>query len=213
MRISPKNILYLLLLQVTLLVLSFISFKLRTVTDSLLLYLPLVMGIVFIHWFGPRILPVLFINGYTTLMIYGVKIFTPLMWFISIHEAAVAFTSWLLYAKLFPPKNTAGFADTSSYLRFVLMGMVVPVCVNSIFVYHYGTVKGDFDKIVLYWLSDFITILPLSTVLLHFVHFDKAKQTIRVRSIDVNRQTGVELIIVSALFVILSLLFPFDKYW
>src|SRR5688572_1794740 len=86
---SLKNILYLLLLQVILIALSFLSYKLRSVTDSLLLYLPLVMGIVFIHWFGWRILPILFINGITTLKIYGVTKFTPLMWFLSVHEAAV----------------------------------------------------------------------------------------------------------------------------
>ena len=213
MRPSLKNILYLLLLQVVLIALSFLSFKLRTVTDSLLLYLPLVMGIVFIHWFGPRILPILFINGYTTLVIYGVRNFTPLMWFLTIHEAAVAFTSWLLFSKLFPPKNPNGFANTNSYLRFVLLGMVVPVCVNSIFVYHYGTVKGDFDKIVLYWLSDFITILPLSTALLHFFYFDNISQSIRRRPVTLSRQTMLELVMVSALFLALSLLFPFDKYW
>jgi signal transduction histidine kinase len=213
LKASLKNILYLLLLQVILIALSFLSFKLRSVTDSLLLYLPLVMGIVFIHWFGLRILPILFINGYTTLMIYGVTKFTPLMWFLSIHEAAVAFTSWLLYAKLFPPKNTRGFADTNSYLRFVLLGMVLPVCVNSIFVYHYGTVKGDLDKVLLFWLSDFITILPLSTALLHFFYFDKKKQTIRLRPDQLHRKAAVELLAISALFIILSVLFPFDKYW
>ena len=107
MRPSLKSVLYLLLLQVALIALSFLSVKLRTVTDSLLLYLPLVFGIVFIHWFGWRILPVLFINGVTTLMIYGVTKFTPLMLFLSAHEAAVAFTSWLLYCKLFPPKKNS----------------------------------------------------------------------------------------------------------
>lgn len=171
------------------------------------------MGIVFIHWFGLRILPILFINGITTLKIYGVTKFTPLMWFLSVHEAAVGFTSWLLFAKLFPPKNIFGFTNTNSYLRFVLLGVVVPVCVNSIFVYHYGTVKGDLDKVVLFWLSDFITILPLSTALLHFFYVDSENQTICVRREKVSRQTIFELIVVSGIFIVLSVLFPFDKYW
>ena len=81
------------------------------------------------------------------------------------------------------------------------------------FVYHYGTVKGDFDKIALYWLSDFITILPLSTALLHFFYFDRETQTMCVKPDILARRTVVELIAISGIFIILSLLFPFDKYW
>lgn len=135
------------------------------------------------------------------------------MLFLSAHEAAVAFTSWLLYCKLFPPKKPHGFSDTSSFLRFVLLGVVLPVCVNSIFVYHYGSVKGDFDKIALFWLSDFITILPLSIALLYFFYFDKESQAIRITPNIFNRKATFELVAISMLFIILSVLFPFDKYW
>lgn len=136
-----------------------------------------------------------------------------MMLFLSAHEAAVGFTSWLLYYKLFPPKNTKGLTNTNSFLRFVLFGMVIPVCVNSIFVYHYGTVKGDFDKVVLFWLSDFITILPLSTALLHFFYFDNKSQTIRLIPDEFERKAIIELLLTSVVFIILSILFPFDKYW
>ena len=208
-----RSILYLLLLQVVLIALSYFSFQLRSATDSLLLYLPLVMGIVFIHLFGWRILPVLFINGYTTLIIYGATEFTPMVWWLSTHEAAVAFTSWLLYFKLFPPKNTEGFSNTNSFLRFVMLGIVIPVCVNSIYVYHYGTVQGDLDQVVLFWLSDFITALPLSIVLLHFIDFNKDSQSFHLRPLNLTGKALTELLPASVLFIFLSFMFPFDKYW
>lgn len=213
LKTSLRSILYLLLLQVVLLALSYFSFQLRTATDSLLLYLPLVMGIVYIHWFGWRILPILFINGITTLIIYGATDFTPLVWWLSTHEAAVAFTSWLLYHKLFPPKSTQGFDNTNAFLRFVMLGLVIPVCVNSVYVYHYGTVQGDLDKVVLFWLSDFITALPLSIILLHFVIYDKKTQRFTTRPTNLSRKALTELLPTSVLFIVLSLLFPFDKYW
>lgn len=135
------------------------------------------------------------------------------MWFISTHEAAVGFTSWLLYSKLFPPKKGQGLTDTNSFLRFILLGIVIPVCVNSIFVYHYGTVKGNFDKVLLFWLSDFITILPLSIALLYFLYYDKENKTFRINADQLDRKAAVELMAISILFIILSVLFPFDKYW
>lgn len=208
-----RNISQLVILLALLIGLSYFSFQLSNVTNSLLLYLPLVLGIVFIHWFGLKVVPILLINGITTLMIYGVTKFTPLMILISTHEAVVAVTSWLLFNKLLPHKHGDQLENTNSFLKFLFLGIVIPVFINSIYVYHYGFVKGDMDKVTLYWLSDFITILPLSIALLYFVNFKKETQTFQIKPFTVERQAVLELSAISIVFVILSVLFPFDKYW
>lgn len=207
------NISQLFVLQIILIALSYLSFQLSTVTNSLLLYLPLVLGIVFIHWFGLKVVPVLLINGVTTLMIYGVTRFTPHLLVISTHEAVVAVTSWLLYRKLFPSKHAERLGDTHSFLKFLFLGIVIPVCINAIYVYHYGFVDGDLDKVVLYWLSDFITILPLSIALLYFIDFKTDTQTFQYKPFNLTNRAILELLAISVVFIVLSVWFPFDKYW
>ncbi|MCW5909823.1 MAG: GHKL domain-containing protein [Cyclobacteriaceae bacterium] len=201
------------LLLVVLVVLSYLSFHLGNVTNSLLLYLPLVLGIVFIHWFGGRILPVLFINGAVTLIIWGVTKFTPKLLLISTHEAAVAFVSWFLFEKLYPLKGVPRLGNTTSFLRFVILGIVIPVTINSLYVYHYGFVNADLDKVALYWLSDFITILPISTALLFYIDFNRVAQQFQLKPIGLSKRTVLELIALTIIFFILSWLIPFDKYW
>lgn len=213
LKIVIRNIAQFAILLVILIGLSYLSFQLSTVTNSLLLYLPLVLGIVFIHWFGLKVVPVLLINGITTLMIYGVTKFPPFMIMISTHEAVVAVTSWLLYQKLFPQKHSERLGNTESFLRFLFLGIVIPVCVNSIYVYHYGFVKGDMDKVGLYWLSDFITILPLSIALLYFIDFKTDTQSFQFKPLQISRRAFIELLGISGVFIALSILFPFDKYW
>lgn len=204
-----------LVLQVLLFILSYLSFRLGAVTNSLLLYLPLVLGIVFIHWFGWRIFPILLINGVTTLLIWGVTKFTFKMSLLSTHEAVVALTSWLLCYLFLTKKGLLRFNNTNSFLLFILLGILIPICVNSIYVYHYGFVKGDLGKVLLYWLSDFITVLPASVALLYFFYFDKEKNTFHLHKhvTGLSKKATFELGLISVAFILLSLLFPFDKYW
>ncbi|MBX2917417.1 MAG: hypothetical protein KF856_19270 [Cyclobacteriaceae bacterium] len=212
MKVTLTYILQILLLALCLIGLSYVSFRLSSVTNSLLLYLPLVIGIVFVHWFGWRIIPVLFINGLVTLMIWGVTHFNFRLLLISTHEAAVAFASWLFVTHIFPVANTPRLGNTKSLLIFVIWGIVIPISINSVYVYHYGFVNGNLDKVALYWLSDFITILPISSALLFFVHFDTTTQKFSLVG-SLKRRAVIELLALAILFLVLSFLFPFDKYW
>lgn len=131
------------------------------------------------------------------------------------HEAAVALTSWFLYTGISGNKNFQPFSNTNNFLRFVLLGIVIPISINSIYVYHYGFVKGDMDKVSLFWLSDFITIFPIAICLLYFIQptKDTGRWTIKFSKPAVSKQAYLELSVVCIVFIILSLLFPFDKYW
>ncbi len=211
----PQFLFRLIILQAVLITLSYLSHQLGSVTNSLLLYLPLVLGILYIHWFGPKILPVIFINGITTMMIWGVTKFPPKMLILTTHEGAVALSSWLLYTQFSSNKHFQPFSNTSNFLRFVLLGIVIPVSVNSIYVYHYGFVRGDMDKVSMFWLSDFITIFPIAICSLYFIQpiKDTGQLRIKFNKPKVSKRAYLELSFVCLLFIVLSLLFPFDKYW
>ncbi len=215
MKKLPQFLFRLIVLQTVLVTLSYLSHQLGNVTNSLLLYLPLVLGILYVHWFGLKALPVIFINGVTTMMIWGVTKFPLKMVVLTTHEAAVALSSWLLYTQISENKNFQPFTNTNNFLRFVLLGIVIPICVNSVYVYHYGFVKGDMDKVSLFWLSDFITIFPIAICLLYFIQPVKISEqwTLKFNKPKVSRRAYLELSFVCIGFIILSVLFPFDKYW
>lgn len=148
-------------------------------------------------------------------MIWGVKSFTFRMYVLSTHEAVIALVSWFLCYQFLSKKEPLRLNNTNSFLLFVILGIVIPVSINSVYVYHYGFVKGDLDKVALYWLSDFITALPIAIALLYFFEFNTEKQTILLRADreGLSRKAVVELLLISSTFVVLSILFPFDKYW
>ncbi|MBX2895689.1 MAG: hypothetical protein KF763_09625 [Cyclobacteriaceae bacterium] len=212
MKVALRYILQILLLALCLIGLSYLSFQLGTVTNSLLLYLPLVIGIVLVHWFGWRIIPVLLINGFVTLMIWGVTHFDLKLILISTHEAVVALVSWLFVTRIFPVANTPRLGNTNAFIIFVICGIVIPITINSAYVYHYSFVNGNLDQVALYWLSDFITILPISTALLYFADFNTTTHNFSFSG-RLKPRVIFELLLLSILFLLLSFLFPFDKYW
>jgi signal transduction histidine kinase len=194
---------------------AFISFKLRTVTNSLLLYLPSALSIVLIHWIGLRVLPLIYLNGIVTLLIWG-AVGSPLrIAILGTHEPVVALASWLLVNKVLPLKNVEPLHSTDSFLRFAILGVVIPTTVNSIYVYHYSFVNGDMAQVFLIWLSDFITILPLSLPLIYFFRYDPDTLSIKRRTTTtpITREGWIEIGLSSFVFVTLSFVFPFDRYW
>lgn len=148
-------------------------------------------------------------------MIWGVSNFNLRLSLISTHEAVVALISWYLCHKIISSKDRLQFNNTKSFLLFVFFGIFVPISINSMYVYHYGFVKGDMGKVVLFWLSDFITILPSAIALLYYFEFNPQRSGIRLRKDrgKLRKQTILELGLISLFFILLSILFPFDKYW
>jgi hypothetical protein len=114
---------------------SVLSFQLRNFTESLLLYLPTAVSIGLVHWYGYRILPVIYINAIATLIIWN----SPDGWLrlllVATHEPVVAFASRFL-VQLFRKKgDETGLNSTDQFVRFVAFGLVIPVGVNSTYTY------------------------------------------------------------------------------
>ena len=207
------------LLMLILLAGSYISFYVRNYTDSLLLYLPTSLAFVMVHWFGPRILPLAFINALVTLFLWQAPGDWDRILFLASREPVIVFASWFLCKDLV--YASSGLSDTKSFGKFILLGIVVPDLINSLYTYHYTFVNGDMEKVSLLWLSDFITIFSIGLPLLHFFIPVKTKYFFKLVTIESKvfeskygkARAGLEFIAITLLFVVLGFIVSFDKYW
>ena len=206
-------------LQVTLVLVfgSIVSILLRNFNNSLLLYLPLAFGIVLVHWFGPRVLPLTFLNGVLTLFLWG----SPGGWVrymvVATHEPIVSLISWLL-ARGFVSRSK-GFPTTSKFAKFTLLGIAIPDLANCFYTYHYTFVNGDLSKVLLLWLADFITSYCIAMPVLHFLRPVACNSgLIKLGTYDedllaTSKQKVRELVFLVLFFVGLNFVIDFYKYW
>src|SRR6478752_9266450 len=154
------------LLMIILIISSTLSFYLRNLTNSFLLYLSISVSIVMIHWFGLRVLFLSYVNAIFTLVIWNAP---GEWWYIMLsgfREPLLAFSSWFFCQNIV--RHSKGLSDTFSFARFTVLGVLLPDIVNTFFTYHYTFVNGDLERVALIWLSDFITIICVAIPLLHF---------------------------------------------
>jgi len=207
------------LLMVVLLTSSWISFQARNYTGSFLLYLPTSLAFVMVHWFGPRILPLVFINSFVTLYLWQAPGEWGRILFLATHEPVIVFSSWFLCGNLV--NSSKGLSDTRSFGKFTLLGIVVPDLINSVYTYNYSFVNGDLEKVSLLWLSDFITIFSIALPLLHFFIPVKTSYSFKLKTIENkvfeskygNRKALIEFTGITLIFVFLGFVISFDKYW
>ena len=207
------------LLMLILIISSFVSYYLKNLTNSFLLYLPTSIAIVMVHWFGLRVLPLTFLNAIITLLLWQAPGGWDRILLLATREPVAVFASWFFCKKL--NSSFYGISNTRSFLRFTLLGIVVPNLFNSLYTYHYSFINGSIERTSLLWLSDFITIFTISIPLLHFFRPEPYKKFFKLirkedREIHSPRNSLIgfkELVAITILFVGLSFLVDFDKYW
>jgi two-component system, sensor histidine kinase len=206
-------------LTLILIISSLISYHLRNLSNSFLLYMPTSIAIVMIHWFGLRVLPLTFLNALFTLILWQAPGGLDRMLLLATREPLAVFTSWFLCKNII--LNSNGLSNTPSFVRFTVLGIVVPDLINSLYTYHYSFVNGNLERVSLLWLSDFITIFSISLPLLHFFRpmpFEKIFKIVRHDNSELHLKEGKligvnELVVTTILFAALSFLIDFDKYW
>jgi two-component system, sensor histidine kinase len=207
--------------QVFLIAASFASYYLRSFTDSLLLYLPIALAIVLIHWYGWRVVLLIYINAIVTLIIWKAQGPWWRILLMATHEPLVAIVSKILVDSLITKKRSGYFHSNTNFVLFVLYGIAIPCLVNSLYVYHYSFVNGNLEKVTLVWLADFLTILIISVPMLYFLNPD-TKKIVRlaggssfVKSSDRNggNRLLAEFTLTLLVFIVLSFWIPFERYW
>ena len=73
-----------------------ISAEFRSIFGSSIVYLPITLGIVLVHWWGPRVLTPLYLTSIFLTQAWSYTVYAPL---IATHDTVCVFASWLLYRK------------------------------------------------------------------------------------------------------------------
>lgn len=195
---------------------SILSVLLRNYNNSLLLYLPSAIAVIFIQWFGPRVLILSYLNGILTLFLWN----APGDWvrylMLASHEPLVCLLSWLLGRKFISAEK--GFSTTRLFVQFTLLGIAIPGLANCFYTYHYSFINGDLSKVLLLWLADFITMYSIAVPALHFLTPSLANHGLislksDARDLSTVRQNFRNLILICLFFLGLNFLIDFSEYW
>lgn len=203
-----------------LVVVSYGSYFLRNFTDSILLYLPTPFSIILIYWFGPRMLPLIYVNEVITLILWGASGGWLRIALLALHAPVSIFSSWFFYKRQNKEVDQGLFHSTHSFVRFVLLGIFLPVLINSAFTYQYTFVNGNWEMVILMLLADFITILAIATPILYFVVPDghTLKLTI-VKPLVHDHQhqffgkESTQLLGIVIVFISMAFFVDFNTYW
>ena len=205
------------LLMLILLAGSYISNYARSITDSLLLYLPTSLAFIMVHWFGLRVLPLAFINAFVTLFLWNAPGPWDRILFLASREPVIVFVSWFLCKNLI--SHSQGLSNTQVFVKFVFRGIVIPDLINSLYTYHYTFIGGDMEKVALLWLSDFITIFSIAVPMLHYFRPERTPLSFTLVPNEpqsfkrLNSKGLVEIFLITILFLVLGFFISFDKYW
>lgn len=134
------------------------------------LYLPFALGLVLVLWWGPRVLLALYANALLS---------TPL-WGLDWHQAplhAVPETLGVVCCYLLLRRRPfdAALPDISHLLRFILLGVLLPVALTSVLLIGYRVFLGELTMVQLpplvltLWLVDSLSSLVISIVLLTYL--------------------------------------------
>ncbi len=198
---------------------SLISYYLRNLTNSFLLYLPISISIAMTHWFGWRVLVLSYINAVFTLVLWK----SPGSWghilFTATHEPVISFASYFFCQNLV--RQSKGLSNTSSLVKFTILGVVLPDFINSFYTYHYTFINGNMERVALLWLSDFITIISITIPAIHFFKpiphnriFKLVSENNGEADLSEGKKIGLrDLITTTLIFAALSFVIDFDKYW
>jgi signal transduction histidine kinase len=174
---------------------------------------------VMVHWFGIRVLPLTFLNSIVTVLLWQAPGGWDRIVLLSLREPLVVFASWFLCKKYDFGKN--GLSDSTSFIRFTLLGIFLPNLINPFFTYHYSFINGNIERVTLLFVSDFITMFLVSIPILHFLRPTPYGKIFKfqLENRGESRLGGgnlignKELVATTILFVGLGYLVDFDKYW
>lgn len=202
-----------------LILVSYASFYLRNFTDSALLYLPTPFAIVLLYWYGPRVLPLIYINEIVTLVLWGAPGGWLRITILALHAPVTAFASWFLFKKTNDESEKQLLGTTNLFIRFTLFGVCAPLLINSLFINQYTFVNHDLYIVLLIFLADFLSILTIATPVLYFLAPDESKFGIKLtrphgsQTIRASGSPVSEFWLIVAGFVIMIFFIDFDVYW
>ncbi len=148
---------------------TWISLTTRLNDGVALCYLPLVLGLALCLWWGPRVLPALYLNALFSVPLWGL----PWQWaplYALPETASVALGWWLLRRADFDP----ALGRLADLLRFLAFGVLVPMTLvtlglqSNLWLTGFQSAEQWAQASLSVWLTDGINLLALSAPLLAF---------------------------------------------
>ena len=203
-----------------------LSFWSNVTTGSSLFYFPVPIALILTYWWGPKVLPALFLNATLSAGIWGLQY--PLLYpLYAFPETLYVFLSWVFFIKM--AKGKAWLPSVKELTYFLITGIVVPLIIykillEGIFVWLNQIPKEDFFPLLITTsLGDFISIFGVTIPILYFAsaRMQRHKLTVIKEKIpDVkqfknfwNKRNKIEIGVLTILILILSLTVNFEKYW
>ncbi|MCI0751327.1 MAG: ATP-binding protein [Flammeovirgaceae bacterium] len=189
-------------------------------TGTILFYFPIALSIVLIHWWGLRVIAGLLINSLLDFMFFpgSTSSVSPFTLF---HETATAFASWYLFTYRF--KGNVWLPDLQQTLFFLFLGIIVPVSVNSVFIFFFGQSPDLTSHVVMVWTADFASSFALTLPALFFLTpimeqwgltLTNGSNYIRpIVTYRLLRPYRAEIILSGIALILLSVFVPIEKYW
>ncbi|MWV10712.1 EAL domain-containing protein [Pseudomonas sp. R-28-1W-6] len=149
---------------------TWLSLSSQFASGAALWYLPFALGLTFVLWWGPRVLPALYLNAVLSIPLWGLDWhWAPLY---ALSETLGVGLAWLLLRR---PDFDAAMASVPSLMRFILLGVLLPVALVALGVQGNllltGVLAGGqwWPATLTLWLADslasFGVALPLLTLL------------------------------------------------
>lgn len=192
----------------------------KTPSGGILFYLPIPLSIVLVQWWGPRVIPGLLLNSFLALAIWDSKDFN--LWpVLATHECATSLMSWFLFKKKF--KGKVWLPDIQQTLYFILLGILLPVTLNALYVLVFSRNHDILTHTTMVWAADFTSSFTMSLPLLYFAtpilerrgiippqgsSYTSVRETMRI-----IRRNRVEVIFSVLVLSVVTVYIPIEKYW
>ena len=185
-------------------------------------YLTFSIGIILIYWLGPKVLIIAYLNALINCYFWGHEHLYSWPIF-ALPESVFFFLSWWFFIRL--GKGKFWLPDLNNVIRFLLLGVSIPLMVYMIFLKYllvlFGELEGSelWGSILASYLGDFMPTLAVSMPVLYYLskpvfqrlnwHHDQMEQVQLVKS----RKSYIEIISYLILVALLATTLNFTSYW
>lgn len=192
---------------------TWISLATRLNDGVALCYLPLVLGLALCLWWGPRVLPALYLNALFSVPLWGL----PWQWaplYAVPETAAVALGWWLLQRQSFDP----ALGRLRDVLRFLAFAVLMPATLvalglqSNLWLTGFQGDEQWAQASLAVWLSDTINLLALTapllalcTPLLHARGWLRERGRVKASPLAISRSPGDWLLAAGVLLVLMTL--------
>lgn len=185
-------------------------------------YLPTAISIVLIHWWGPRVLPAVYLNAIVSNTLWGVS--RIYLWPVyGFTDVIVTFLSWYLFSK--KAKGKFWLPEIKHLLLFLSVGIAVPVIIEILYLEGVQIYFGDQSSAlfvkhtIINLLSEFTVNLGITLPLLYYVTPVMNRYQLLIHNVEIESPAPLkvrnyfELGLMYAITLVMSTLLDFNKFW